>query len=55
MMVMEFMVTILVWLFLGFLGIVFNAKRFKGPNFTMISFLIFVPFIPIGAKVCGLI
>lgn len=52
MMITEFVVTILVWLFVGFLGIVFNAKQIDSPNFPMISFLIFVPFIPILAKVC---
>lgn len=54
-MMIEFMVTIFVWLFMGFLGIVLNAKRIQGPNFPMISFLLFVPFIPLVAKVCGLL
>ena len=55
MMITEFIATILIWMFMGFLGIVFDAKQIDAPNFPMISFLIFVPFIPIIAKVCGIL
>ena len=50
-----FVIIILVWLFLGFLGIVQNARHTSRINFEMISFFLLVPFIPLIAKWCGLL
>lgn len=50
-----FVAIILVWAFMGFLGVVLNSLDIKMPNIPMISFIIFVPFIPFVAKICGLL
>ena len=53
---MKFVLIILVWLFMGFLGIIQNARKDSNRiNYEMIVFFLFVPFIPIVAMVCGLI
>lgn len=50
-----FVIIILVWCFLGFLGIVQNMRHNSRINFEMIFFFLFVPFIPLIAKWCGLL
>lgn len=48
-----FVIIILIWAFIGFLGVL-NCKKDR-VNFEMIIFLTTVPFIPMVAKWCGLI
>lgn len=48
-----FVLIIIVWLFVGFLGNL-HCKENR-VNYEMIVFMLFVPFIPLIAKACGLI
>lgn len=48
-----FIIIMFVWAFIGFIGIL-NCKK-NGIRWDMIIFCAFVPFIPLVAKVCGLI
>lgn len=48
-----FVIVILVWCFIGFLGGM-NAKDNR-VNYEMIIFMVLAPFIPLLAKVCGLL
>ena len=53
---MKFVVIILIWLFVGFLGIMQNVRKDSNRvNYEMILFFLSVPFIPVVAKFCGLI
>lgn len=45
-----FVITIIVWLSVGFLGL-YNMDK-KRPNYEFISFLFFTPLIPLVAKIC---
>lgn len=49
-----FVCVALVWLGLGFMGIL-HCKDVGGLNWWMLGFLLLVPFLPLVAKVCGLI
>ena len=52
---MKFVIIILIWLFVGFLGVIQNARKNSNRvNYEMILFFLFVPFIPVVAKFCGL-
>ena len=48
-----FVVIIFIWLFVGFLGIL--SCKANRVNYEMIIFMFFAPFIPLVAKVCGLL
>lgn len=40
------------WFFVGFLGLL-HCKD-DGVNWWLLAFIVFVPFVPLVAKVCGL-
>ena len=48
-----FVIIIFIWLFVGFLGDL-HAKD-NHVNYEMIIFMFFAPFIPLVAKMCGLV
>lgn len=48
-----FVLIIVVWLFVGSLGVL-HCKENR-VNYEMIVFMLFVPFIPLIAKACGLL
>jgi hypothetical protein len=48
-----FCLIILVWLFVGFLGLLHCKKN--RVNYEMIAFVLFSLFVPLIAKACGLI
>lgn len=48
-----FAIVILAWLFCGFCGII-NCKKDR-VHWDMIGFMLFFPFIPLIAHLCGLI
>ena len=50
-----FIIIILIWCFLGFLGILQNTRNNSRINFEMIFFCLIIPFIPLIAKWCGLL
>ncbi len=50
-----FVAVILIWAFMGFLGVVLDSFDIKMPNIPMIAFMVFVPFIPFVAKICRLL
>lgn len=47
-----FGIILMIWLLIGFIGIL-NEKTNK-INWSMIGFMVFFPFIPVIAKVCGM-
>ena len=49
-----FVCVVLVWLVLGFMGIL-HCKDVGGINWWMLAFLLAVPFMPLVALSCGLI
>lgn len=48
-----FGIVLAVWLLIGFIGIL-TAKTNK-INWFMIGFMVFFPFIPVIAKICGMV
>lgn len=48
-----FVIGIFVWCFIGFLSIMHSKDN--RVNYEMIIFMALVPFIPLFAKVCGLV
>ena len=50
-----FVIIILIWALSGLFGIIQDARNNSRINFEMIFFLLFVPFIPLIAKWCGLL
>ena len=50
-----FIVIILVWVLLGFFGVLLRSMNVDFVNWPMILFFLLVPFIPVVAKFCGLI
>lgn len=48
-----FGIILIIWLLIGFVGMI-SAKTNK-INWFMIGFMVFSPFIPVIAKVCGML
>lgn len=50
-----FIAVIFVWVLLGFFGVFLRSMDVDFINWPMVVFFLAVPFLPIIAKVCGLI
>lgn len=50
-----FVLIVLAWGILGLLGVVHNCSYNRRTNWCMIIFMLSTPFLPLFAKMCGLI